>query len=164
MAYEDTEDYKNLIKAQERETKEAEEPKKMSFKDAFAAARKGGDKTFMFNGKKYTTEMAGEKKTAPAKAEAKPASMTGKEVADEKRRLEGRAGKSRLGESAFGRLLQRGMNRDSSSSSSSGSMDEVVGAKKGGMIKKYAMGGSVGSASKRADGCATKGKTRGKMV
>ena len=28
----------------------------------------------------------------------------------------------------------------------------------------YAGGGSVGSASKRADGCCTKGKTRGKFV
>ena len=31
-------------------------------------------------------------------------------------------------------------------------------------VEKKAKGGSVGSASKRADGCATKGKTRGKMV
>jgi hypothetical protein len=30
--------------------------------------------------------------------------------------------------------------------------------------KGYASGGSVGSASKRADGCATKGKTKGTMV
>ena len=30
--------------------------------------------------------------------------------------------------------------------------------------KGYAKGGSVSSASKRADGCAIKGKTRGKMV
>lgn len=43
--------------------------------------------------------------------------------------------------------------------------------KKGGKVKakaaptkKYAKGGSVSSASKRADGCATKGKTRGRMV
>jgi hypothetical protein len=36
--------------------------------------------------------------------------------------------------------------------------------KHGGSTKKYAAGGSVSSASKRADGCATKGKTRGKMV
>ena len=36
-----------------------------------------------------------------------------------------------------------------------GQMSDVVGAKKGGM---------VGSASKRDDGCATKGKTRGKMI
>ena len=36
--------------------------------------------------------------------------------------------------------------------------------KHGGRVKKYASGGSVSSASKRADGCATKGKTRGKFV
>ena len=30
--------------------------------------------------------------------------------------------------------------------------------------KRYAKGGSVSSASKRADGCVTKGKTRGKFV
>jgi len=35
--------------------------------------------------------------------------------------------------------------------------------KKGGAVKGYASGGSVSSASKRADGIATKGKTRGKM-
>lgn len=28
----------------------------------------------------------------------------------------------------------------------------------------YSVGGKVSSASKRADGCATKGKTRGKMI
>jgi len=86
------------------------------FGTAFAAARRAGDKTFMFNGKKYTTEMASEKKKAPAKA----APSKG---------LPGR--------------------------STEGSVSDVVGAKKGGMIS---------SASKRADGCATKGKTRGKMV
>lgn len=37
-----------------------------------------------------------------------------------------------------------------------------VGMKKGGKVKASSMKGS--SASKRADGCATKGKTRGKMV
>lgn len=36
------------------------------------------------------------------------------------------------------------------------------GMKRGGKVKKMAKGGST--ASKRADGCATKGKTRGKMV
>jgi hypothetical protein len=42
------------------------------------------------------------------------------------------------------------------------------GMKKGGKVrakKSYASGGSVkSSASKRADGCAVRGKTRGKMV
>jgi hypothetical protein len=32
------------------------------------------------------------------------------------------------------------------------------------MGDKYAKGGKVSSASKRADGCCTKGKTRGRMV
>jgi hypothetical protein len=35
--------------------------------------------------------------------------------------------------------------------------------KKGGKVKKYASGGAVSTASKRADGIASKGKTRGKM-
>ena len=38
------------------------------------------------------------------------------------------------------------------------------GYKKGGKVKKVASGGKVGSASKRADGIAKKGKTRGKFV
>jgi hypothetical protein len=39
--------------------------------------------------------------------------------------------------------------------------DELgYGIKKGGMVKKYASGGSVKSASARADGCAIRGKTR----
>jgi hypothetical protein len=40
-------------------------------------------------------------------------------------------------------------------------MGNATGMKKGGMIKKMASGGS---ASSRADGCATKGKTKGTMV
>lgn len=38
----------------------------------------------------------------------------------------------------------------------------AMGMKKGG--KCYSKGGSVGSASKRADGIATKGKTKGRIV
>jgi hypothetical protein len=37
------------------------------------------------------------------------------------------------------------------------------GMKKGGKVK-MASGGKVSSASKRADGCATKGKTRGRII
>ena len=36
--------------------------------------------------------------------------------------------------------------------------------KKGGKVKKMASGGKVSSASKRADGCAIRGKTKGRMV
>ena len=43
---------------------------------------------------------------------------------------------------------------------------EGKGLKKGGKVKakKMAKGGSVSSASKRADGCAVKGKTKGRMI
>lgn len=41
---------------------------------------------------------------------------------------------------------------------------QKIGMKKGGKVKKMAAGGKVGSASKRADGCAQRGKTRGRMV
>ncbi len=42
--------------------------------------------------------------------------------------------------------------------------DDIKPAKPSKPKKKMAGGGSVGSASKRADGCAVKGKTRGKFV
>ena len=45
-------------------------------------------------------------------------------------------------------------------------MSRGYNMKKGGAVKakKMASGGKVSSASKRADGCATKGKTRGRMI
>jgi hypothetical protein len=39
-----------------------------------------------------------------------------------------------------------------------------LGMKKGGSVKKMASGGKVSSASRRADGCAIRGKTKGRMV
>jgi hypothetical protein len=36
--------------------------------------------------------------------------------------------------------------------------------RKGGKVSSYKSGGSVSSASKRADGCAVRGKTKGRMV
>jgi hypothetical protein len=40
---------------------------------------------------------------------------------------------------------------------------ESLGMKKGGAVKKMASGGSVNSASKRGDGIAQRGKTKGRM-
>lgn len=39
-----------------------------------------------------------------------------------------------------------------------------MGMKRGGKVKKMAKGGMTSSASKRADGCAVKGKTKGRML
>jgi hypothetical protein len=95
----------------------------MTFKEAFAAARSGGDKSFTWRGKKYTTELASSKPKASVKTEQK-----------------------------F-------------------SASKAIGAKpakKAPDFMRSAMGmksgGSVSSASKRGDGCAIKGKTRGRMV
>jgi hypothetical protein len=52
-------------KEEDKPAPRKEEAKKMSFKEAFAAARKDGDKTFTWEGKRYTTEMA---KPSSAKA------------------------------------------------------------------------------------------------
>jgi len=129
---------------------------------------------------------AAKKKDTPSQAVGKalmkkdkgPLFLSGQEVANEKQRLINRSvsrggpGEDRLGESAAGRMLQRVMNRRAASGSeemdagSGGIGENMVGAKRGGKIKakKYAGGGSIGSASRRADGCATRGKTKGRMV
>jgi len=44
-----------------------------------------------------------------------------------------------------------------------GTSEDIPGAKKGGAVKKMASGGSVSSASKRGDGIASRGKTKGRM-
>ena len=40
----------------------------------------------------------------------------------------------------------------------------MTGMKKGGAVKGYAKGGMVGAASRRADGIAQRGKTKGRMI
>lgn len=151
--YESSDDAKNLISAAEREAVEFEgekiakplreaaqaakaEPMKMaSFGEAFKEARGRGDKTFEYMGKKYTTEMAGAKKPA-APATAKTA-------------FEKRAAKQTAARTA------RAASSEERKSRPMGQMSDVIGAKKGGM---------VGSASKRADGIAQRGKTRGRII
>ena len=54
-------------------SKVADTPKRMSFNEAFAAARRRGDKTFSWNGGSYGTKLKGEDTPAPAKRAAEPA-------------------------------------------------------------------------------------------
>ena len=121
--------------------------RKKSFKEAFAEARRMGDGTFMWNGKKYTTELA-----KPKAKDIGPGSKVGMgriedTVSDQDRKVE---------------AAKKAMNEYQSQEGRFGPF------KKGGKVvskaKKYAGGGSVGSASKRADGCATRGRTKGRMV
>lgn len=58
------------IRDENAAAEESAAPEYKSFKEAFAANRKAGVGTFEYNGKKYTTELAGARKEATA---AKPA-------------------------------------------------------------------------------------------
>jgi len=122
------------------------------FGKAFREARAAGDKTFTFNGKKYTTEMA--KPKTSTKAELGP-EMGSPMSADESKDAA-----SRFGYPKGSERLNSAENKETSDMS----------MKHGGKVKKMNMGGmggmgyaKGGSASSRADGIAVKGKTRGKM-
>ena len=88
-----------------------------SFSQAFREARSEGKDTFTWNGKRYTTEMAGAKKDKKEESETFTKSEPDVEDTDEGR---------------------------------------TTTFKRGGAVKS--------SASRRADGCAVRGKTRGKML
>ena len=161
--YEDTDDYKNLTLAADREAveyegekiakplREASEAKRnISFKDAFASARKSGDKTFEFNGKKYTTELASEKKTKTSDMRT-PA----QEAADDAKIAAAMRKSDRSVAKAEGSFSDRQAYKRATQTAQEEEKRKAMG---------YKSGGSVGSASKRADGCAIRGKTRGKMV
>ena len=121
-------------RATESKPKDSAETKPKNFRQAFAAARKSGDKTFMFGGKKYTTELASKKPARDPDADKGPSK-------EDIERLERRAAASKP-------------------SQAKGSMKEKMRSMG---ITRYQAGGKV-SASKRADGCAVKGKTKGRMV
>ena len=147
---------------------EPEAETKKTFKQAFAAARGAGDKTFEWNGKKYTTEMASgaSKAAAPAKAATitpAPAkrkyeyeSAMDKMVRERREKLATDAETERLARRnpAHGTPESRGQNRIL--------RDLTPGRVNPKTLLPYKKGGAV-SASSRADGIAKRGKTRGTM-
>jgi hypothetical protein len=149
-------------KAEETSTPAAKKP---SFKEAFASARKAGDKTFQFEGKKFTTEMAGEKKAAKVSdtgdetsrlaTRAKKPELKYQSLQDRARGYEAERAKSGVG--MYGSTKREREERTALPLKSTKSESGYSGM--GAM--KFSKGGST--ASRRADGIATKGKTRGKM-
>jgi hypothetical protein len=124
---------------------------KMSeFGKAFAAARKRGDKTFEFKGKKFTTETKEEKVTPEAKKAMDTMRM---DRASNMRAQARKADVEMETPEERGAMNLKGFKRDKEDMSGSG---EYSPFKKGGSVKS--------SASKRADGCAVRGKTKGRMV
>ena len=142
--------------------------RKQSFKEAFAEARKGGGKTFEWNGKKYTTEMAGASKPA-----TKPSvTDTGDETARLKARAPAPAAKPKY-ETPYDRMNRR--NREESAAreeSTPRGQDRILrNTRPSGAVNPKTLlptgmkkGGSVSKASGRADGIAQRGKTRGRMI
>jgi hypothetical protein len=151
----------------------------MSFKEAFASARGAGNKTFEWQGKKYTTELASPKSSRAAESAPKSA------------RISESASKSVAKINSASAPMARSIKSDLDELARAKSAIETVNAMpKGRMLPqakeefltptpkrsgytmpkaseftgmgsmKFAGGGKVRSASARADGIAIRGKTR----
>lgn len=143
--------YAQSTKLDERDKREAAiqervREKAETFGEAFKAARKAGKKEFTYKGKSYaavTKEEADTKKKAPAK----------KETATKKEPPSMKAGPSSLRSGAkavaeknpgdFDKMMEERKKAKKRTSTSSMTMDDIIGAKKGGMMKKYNVGGMV---------------------
>ena len=139
------------------------------FGKAFRAARSSGEKTFTFNGKKYTTEMApAEQKSVgskPKMGEYVPRdSDTRKGEIMTSKNAKPRDEYVRSGQKSFDTEREpealASPNKPGTNISYENTETSDMSMKHGGKVKGYASGGS---ASSRADGIATTGKTRGKM-
>ncbi len=182
--------------------------KKETRGEAFARARRTGQKTFEFGGKKYTTETkeeeAARKAAALAKRPDESAAETSRNIraaADAQRRkveasdkpLESVNPEDYIGVGAALKAIPKLAARVAAKFATKASpkafvkreptyeapaeaarrprdIDEARFAdegnpnfRRGGKVKKMASGGSTSSASRRADGIATKGKTRGRI-
>ena len=170
----------------------AEPEKPKTFKEAFAEARAAGDKTFTWNGKKYTTEVAGSKAPspvsrtsssapAPAPASRAASSASSEDEYSGRARLqkmfgtaEGRANvKPDIKASDIAAAKKAGMEREARNRADlfgpATTTLKKIGARMGPQSMRdqlkaegYAKGGMT--ASKRADGIAQRGKTRGTIV
>ena len=133
--------------------------KNPSFKQAFSQARLNGDKTFTWNGKTYTTELAS---TTPQNPTVTP----GTRAEDEEK------GKSRgrKPEGPKAPVTKQGTKKKPYMPPEVDNSYPGSVMKKGGKVKKMANGGKIqtfakgGSVSSRGDGIAKKGHTKGRMV
>ena len=155
-----------------------------AFGKAFREARASGDKSFTFNGKKYTTEMAPEEQKSVG---SKPKMGASVSRDSDTRKGEIMTSKNAVPRDSYVRSGQKSFDtetefvppdmskarprRDPEALTSTvkpgtrinyeNTDTSDMSMKRGGAVKKMASGGMT--ASKRADGIAVKGKTRGKM-
>ena len=88
-----------------------------------------------------------------------------KELTMDKKKLTGPSNPSYMGKADDEKAAKayKKLNNSSFIKKDGDDVTDVTAKKRGGAVKKYASGGVVSSASKRADGIATKGKTRCKI-
>jgi hypothetical protein len=138
------------------------------FEKEFKAARDRGEKEFDFGGKKYNTKYKEEAETS-VKPSRKPSPMpmpmpreAGIAEANSMTSPMPAAptGKKEYYRNLSGKMVEKTPTKTTEEDSESGLLGKRMRAALGSSYKK---GGSVSSASKRADGIAQKGKTRGKM-
>jgi hypothetical protein len=148
--------------------------KKQTFGEAFKSARAGGGKTFTYNGKSYTTELAKPSSAKPAakpvaKADdVKPAKTETKKPYDSNAANASIKAQAKLDSeytppkppSSPGRLGFKGEFFSGKPYGAEKFEKEQRSKKSMAAEGSYKKGGSVSSASKRADGCAMRGKTR----
>ena len=175
--------------AKSEEPAKAAQPK---FGTAFAEARKAGLKTFEHNGKRYTTQVKDEApKKAPEVKREEPAVKA--EIPGPKKSVsrQPQPGDAEYGRQSFGNASKSTFGQRQQGADESEEMGKPAKTKRpvdpefyrkemmGGLYPKsprikypekekfvpsYKKGGSVSSASSRADGIAQRGKTRGRMV
>jgi len=155
------------------------------FGKAFRAARSAGDKSFTFNGKKYTTEMAPEEQKSignkskmgeyvPRDSDTRKGEIMTSKNAKPRDEYVRSGQKSFDTETEFvppdmSKYKPRREPEALTETDKPGTRTRYentdvsdMSMKRGGAVKKMASGGMT--ASSRADGCCIKGKTRGKMV
>jgi hypothetical protein len=163
-------------------------PKNASFKQAFAAARKAGDKTFNWKGKKYTTELAKEKTIGKERTKSVPEPQKPREnellkIARDKMFKDRLEASDKPLEGVYPELLMIPAGRLAKAAG------EALAARRGTKVAEevvrkeprlgiprpivraperveptFKKGGSVNSgASKRGDGIAQRGKTKGRI-
>ena len=149
------------------------------FGQAFKDARAAGEKEFTFNGKRYTTQLASEVEQPSVGGKAKPGeykprdSYARKGEAETSAKYVPRDDYVRSGRKSFDTETEN-VPPDMSAYKprrTPGALTDVdkPGTRtryenEGATSESFKKGGKVGSASKRADGIAQRGKTRGTIV
>lgn len=143
-------------KESSEESDKSEGPTAKTFKQAFADARRSGDKTFEFGGKKYTTDIAKPKASKAAAPDESAAEK--KESPKASQMFPTRSIEDITKDTKTATTPKRGFGPKITF----GTPAQLEKAKKA-YYSGFKSGGSVSSASKRADGIAQKGKTRGRI-